>query len=80
MLDDPRGRQALPRLLAFSQIGLEMAAPALLGLFLDHWLKTSPWFVIVGALLGLVGGLTHLVMLTAPNPKKGGGPDTGRKP
>lgn len=58
----------LGRLLALSQVGAEMVAPAGLGLLLDLWLSTSPWCVIVGAMLGLVGGMIHLVVLSKPQP------------
>jgi F0F1-type ATP synthase assembly protein I len=52
------------RLFGYSQIGLEMVAPIVLGLYLDEQLGWSPWGVVAGAVLGLVGGLTHLVVLT----------------
>ncbi len=81
MLDDPRSRKILPRLMAISQVGLMMAAPALFGLFVDGWLGISPWCVIVGAVLGLIGGMIHLVRVVQPEgPGNAGGPDEGRKP
>jgi F0F1-type ATP synthase assembly protein I len=36
---------------------LMMALPALGGFFIDRWLVTAPWFLILGALLGLVVGI-----------------------
>jgi F0F1-type ATP synthase assembly protein I len=57
-------RKQLARYIALSQVGLEMAAPALLGLGLDHWFGWGPWGVITGAVIGLVGGLAHLVHLS----------------
>lgn len=38
----------------YSQLGMEMVAPILLGLGLDWWLKTQPWGVVGGAALSLV--------------------------
>lgn len=46
-----------------AQVGLEMVAPVVFGLLLDHYLGWLPWGVIGGALLGLVGGIAHLVMI-----------------
>lgn len=37
--------------LAFGVIGM-----ALLGFLLDRWLKTTPWIMLAGALLGVIGG------------------------
>jgi F0F1-type ATP synthase assembly protein I len=52
------------RLFGYSQVGLEMVAPIVLGLYLDERLGWSPWGVVAGTVLGLVGGLTHLIALT----------------
>lgn len=38
-------------------IGLGVAA----GFGLDHWLGTSPWFVLAGSLLGSVGAMIWVV-------------------
>ena len=46
-------------------IGLEFALPAFLGFGLDRWWHTAPWMTIVGAFLGLVIGMMHLVRLAA---------------
>lgn len=54
----------LGRYYAMAQIGFEMAAPIGLGAYLDYRLGWSPWATVVGAVLGLGGGLYHLVMLT----------------
>lgn len=59
----PRQRQEMGKLLAYGQVGLEMAAPIGLGLFLDIQWGTAPWLTISGAVLGLVGGLAHLVVM-----------------
>jgi hypothetical protein len=46
-----------------TSIGLEFAAPALLGFGLDRWLKTSPWFTVIGAFLGLGLGMSQVLRL-----------------
>ncbi len=51
------------RLLALSQVGLEMVAPIALGLYLDNQFDWTPWGVVAGAVIGLVGGVAHLVLL-----------------
>jgi len=59
----PADRREVGKLLAYGQIGLEMAAPIGLGWFLDFRLGTTPWLTVAGAILGLVGGLAHLIAL-----------------
>lgn len=44
-------------------IAMEMVVPILLGYGLDYWLGTRPVFTIVGAALGMAGGLWHLIRL-----------------
>jgi len=61
MADDPKTRRTLYRYFELSQVGFEMVAPIVLGVLLDRWLEWSPWLTIVGVVLGLVGGITHLV-------------------
>ena len=51
------------RLMALSQIGLELVAPVVLGVVLDNQFGWTPWGVIVGAILGLVGGFAHLISM-----------------
>ena len=46
-----------------AQVGVEMVAPLVLGLLLDRYLGWAPWGVIGGAMLGLVGGVVHLVVI-----------------
>ena len=59
-LPDPK---ELGRYYALSQIGLEMVAPIGLGLVADYYLHSSPWGAVVGAVLGFVGGMAHLIVL-----------------
>jgi F0F1-type ATP synthase assembly protein I len=49
---------------SLAQVGLEMVAPAGVGLLVDHYFGWQPWGVVVGAVLGLIAGLAHLVTLT----------------
>ncbi len=41
----------------------EMVVPILLGVWLDHRAGTGPWGLILGALLGVVGGTAHLIVI-----------------
>jgi F0F1-type ATP synthase assembly protein I len=59
-LGDPRDLQ---RYFAYSQVGMEMVAPIVVGLLLDFWLHWLPWGVLTGSVLGLAGGLVHLIYL-----------------
>jgi F0F1-type ATP synthase assembly protein I len=70
------------RYLAISQIGMEMVAPIILGLVLDHYLGWEPWGLVGGAGLGLFGGLAHLVHLLGkedarPTPNEKPPPNSG---
>jgi len=52
-------------------IGLEMALPAAAGYWLDLHISTSPVFVILGALLGFIAGMFHLLQIARfQGPKK----------
>jgi F0F1-type ATP synthase assembly protein I len=62
MGDDQSGRE-MGRLFALSQVGVEMVVPIAIGLYLDNKLGWNPWGVVVGAILGLVGGLFHLIVM-----------------
>ncbi len=50
-------------LIAIGQVGLEMVVPIGLGVALDVWLKTLPWITVAAVVLGLVGGMAHLMSL-----------------
>ncbi len=50
---------------ALAQVGLEMVFPLGVGLVLDHYLNWSPWATVVGAVVGFVGGLFHLVIMVS---------------
>jgi F0F1-type ATP synthase assembly protein I len=53
----------LGQLTALSQVGLEMAAAVGIGVALDYYFGWAPWASICGAILGLVGGIAHLVAI-----------------
>jgi F0F1-type ATP synthase assembly protein I len=61
MFPEMPDRKELGRYFALGQVGLEMVVPILVGLGVDHYLGSAPWGVIIGAALGLCGGLVHLV-------------------
>ena len=63
MSKDSPDPSKLAQYAALSQVGLEMVAPIGLGLLIDYWLAWGPWGVIGGAVLGLVGGMAHLVTI-----------------
>jgi len=48
---------------SLAQVGLEMVVPIGIGLLLEYWLGWAPWGVVGGAVVGLVGGIAHLVAL-----------------
>jgi F0F1-type ATP synthase assembly protein I len=48
---------------SLAQVGLEMVVPIGVGALLDHRFSWRPWGVVVGAVLGLIVGLVHLVAL-----------------
>jgi len=59
-----------------AQVGLEMVVPIALGLWLENLLGWQPWGVVGGAVLGLTGGLLHLLQLV----KKQDDKDTPQPP
>lgn len=44
-------------------LGMEFILPALAGHGVDRWLKTHPWGMLLGALLGFGLGLAHLIRI-----------------
>jgi F0F1-type ATP synthase assembly protein I len=49
---------------SLAQVGVEMVVPLIVGLVVDYYADTSPWLTISGMVLGFVGGVTHIVVLT----------------
>lgn len=61
------------RISQLSQVGYLIATPLLIGIGLDYWLGTMPWFTVAGALLGPVLGFVNLLSIlrtTADPPKE----------
>jgi F0F1-type ATP synthase assembly protein I len=56
---------------SLGQVGLEMVLPICGGLAVDHYLGCGPWATVAGAVLGLGGGLAHLVVLLNRREKSG---------
>ena len=52
-------------------IGLEMVVPIVLFIYLGHrldvWLDREPWFMLGGALIGIVLGFYNLYRAVAPS-------------
>jgi F0F1-type ATP synthase assembly protein I len=63
MSEDSPGPNKFARYAELSQIGLEMVAPIGAGILLDYWRGWGPWGAIIGAVLGLVGGMGHLISI-----------------
>ena len=65
---DPGGPPISPRKLA--GIGLEMVVPIVLFIYAGHrvdvWLDREPWFMVGGALIGIVLGFYNLYRAVAP--------------
>jgi len=47
-------------------VSLEMALPGLIGYWVGQKLGAEVAFVVLGVLIGLVGGMWHLIRLTRP--------------
>jgi ATP synthase protein I len=63
----PRGKETvklIKQVAAYSTVGLEMglsvAVGAAIGYYLDRWLKTEPWLLIVFLIFGVVAGYRSL--------------------
>jgi hypothetical protein len=63
MPENEPDRRELGFYFALSQVGLEMVAPMCLGLWLDYKFDWMPWATVIGAVLGAVGGFTHMLVL-----------------
>ena len=65
--DDRDGRSAMARgyvvASRVTSIGIQMAIPPAIGWWADEKFKTSPWLVILGAVLGFVISMLELVKL-----------------
>ncbi|MCY4225865.1 MAG: AtpZ/AtpI family protein [Bacteroidetes bacterium] len=57
-------RDASPYLSLGMQLAMTMAAFALGGYFLDQWLHTTPWLILVCSIVGMVCIFVRLVHIT----------------
>ncbi len=63
MAEKPDSQRDAGLYLALAQTGLEMVVPVALGVVADNYFGWSPWGAGVGAVVGFVGGLTHMLIL-----------------
>ena len=61
---------AMERVSQITQLGGEMALPAVGGYFLDQRWGTSPWLVIIGGILGLSISFWHLYQIAVRSAKQ----------
>ncbi len=61
----PRQSKRMPSWVRHSGIGIELAAAVagfvLVGVWVDRHYGTAPWGVVIGAILGLLGGMYNLI-------------------
>ena len=61
----PRQSKRMPSWVRYSGMGMELAAAVagfvLVGVWIDRHYETAPWGVVIGAVLGLVGGMSNLI-------------------
>ncbi len=68
MDDSGSGRKELLRLMSdFGTVGLNVAAPIFVGVWIGHWLdskvfggRTSPWLTLYFILVGVIAGFRNL--------------------
>jgi uncharacterized membrane protein (Fun14 family) len=68
-MSDEAFNREIGRLMAIATVGSEMAAPIGLGFLIDYWLGWTPALTVCGAVLGLVGGIYHLIVLNRKSPR-----------
>lgn len=60
----------------FAGLGIELAAAvgllALLGWWIDGRFGTAPWGLLIGAMVGLVGGMANLIRTALTATRSGG--------
>jgi F0F1-type ATP synthase assembly protein I len=56
--------------LAYASVGFEVVTPVVLfmfaGYWIDQWLESLPWFLLLGALLGIAVGFYNLFRKLLP--------------
>jgi len=70
MTEQEKANALIQRMMTIGSVGTEMAAPVIIGVLVDWWLNTMPWFTITLTVLGFIGGLYHLILLNKPRPPK----------
>ena len=67
-------QQSLHEASSYISLGMQMALTMVFfvtgGYFLDRWLGTEPWLLLVGAVLGMTAVFIHLFRLVAQLNKK----------
>lgn len=63
MADKPDSQRDFGTYFALAQTGFEMVVPIALGAFLDSRFGWAPWGAGAGAVIGFVGGLTHMLIM-----------------
>jgi hypothetical protein len=63
MPEKPPNARELGFYAALAQVGIEMVAPMVLGIFLDIKFDWTPWATVSGFVFGFVGGFLHLLVL-----------------
>jgi F0F1-type ATP synthase assembly protein I len=82
-LDKPDDRSALVQAMSLSSmvmgVAMEMVLPGLAGwYFLDRRLGTKVVFLVLGLVVGVVGGMIHLVRMLSPKNSASGKKPGGR--
>ena len=63
MAEKPDSQRDVGLYVALAQSGLEMVVPVAIGAALDSRFGWSPWGAGIGAVVGFVGGLAHMLIL-----------------
>jgi F0F1-type ATP synthase assembly protein I len=70
VIESPDDRSSIAEAWAWvsriTSVALEMVLPGVLGYWLDQKLGTVLVFLVLGVILGMAGGLIHLVRMTQP--------------
>ncbi len=83
MLVDKDKKKFLKSLGVLSSIGISVVLAILIGVFigvkLDEWLGTKPWFFFIFLFIGIVAGFRNVfVIVTREIRKDGSGEDNGK--
>ena len=60
-------REASPYLSLGTQVAMTMVAFVVGGYFLDRFLETTPWFILAGAILGMICIFVRLIHIANSN-------------